>query len=100
MNDDNLIPCQIWLEKKICGLYCSRQALIYVPKVTSAKSLGVYIRRIIKFLAVSSKAHQSQKQKDTRIKKETKQNNNNNNDNNKKETETMDASSIFLGAPI
>lgn len=61
-------------KKKICGLYCSRQALIYVPKVTSAKSLGVYIRRIIKFLAVSTKAHQSQKEKDTRIKKERKQN--------------------------
>lgn len=28
------------LKKKICGLYCSRQALIYVPKVTSAKSFA------------------------------------------------------------
>ena len=52
----------------------SRQALIYVPKVTSAKSLGVHIRRIIKFLPVSTKAHQSKKEKDTRIKKERKQN--------------------------
>ena len=76
------------LKKKICGLYCSRQALIYVPKVTSAKSLGVYIRRIIKFLAVSTKAHQSKKEKDTRIKKGKKT---------KQKTETMDASSIFLG---
>ena len=67
------------LKKKICGLYCSRQALIYVPKVTSAKSLGLYIRRIIKFLAVSTKAHQSKKEKDTRIKKgkKTKQKNRN-----------------------
>lgn len=62
------------LKKKICGLYCSRQALIYVPKVTSAKSLGVYIRRSIKFLAVSTKAHQLQKEKDTKLKKERKQN--------------------------
>ena len=75
------------LKKKICGLYCSRQALIYVPKVTSAKSFAPNYK-VPCCLDQGSSVTKRKRQ-------ENKQGNKT-----KQKTETMDASSIFLGALI
>lgn len=73
-------------------LYCSRQALIYVPKVTSANEiLGRTHTPNCKVLYCLDQGSSVTKRKRHENKKGKKT---------KQKAETMDASSIFLGALI